>query len=81
MARILNREQLALSELYDRYFQLLWKISYRTVADQAICEAIVSQVFENIWAFPEKFQNKKVPLAIIEYCTTCTDSILIDKLS
>ncbi|TWT01615.1 RNA polymerase sigma factor [Planomicrobium sp. CPCC 101079] len=77
LKRILNREQQALSELYDRYFQLLWKISYRAVADPAICEEIVSCVFENVWACPEKFRNKKLPLSIIEYCSTCIDSIAL----
>lgn len=69
MARIQNREQQALSELYDRYIGLLWKISFRSLADQAICEEVVSCVFESIWAEPERFsQGKNLPLTMIECC-------------
>lgn len=69
MARIQNRERQALSELYDRYIGLLWKISFRSLADQVICEEVVSRVFESIWTEPERFSHgKKLPLAIIECC-------------
>ena len=41
--RLCNQEQQSLVELYDRYYLLLWKISYRTVADNAICEEIFNK--------------------------------------
>ncbi|WP_106532284.1 RNA polymerase sigma factor [Planomicrobium soli] len=75
LIRIYNREHQALSELYDRYSRLLWKISYRAVPDQAICEEIVSRIFNDVWASPEKFQNKKLPLIMVEYCYNCIDTM------
>ena len=41
-----NQEQQSLIDLYDRYSQLLWKISYRVVADEAICEQILRKSFK-----------------------------------
>lgn len=40
-----NQEQQSLIELYNRYSRLLWKISYRVVADEAISEQIVRKSF------------------------------------
>ena len=42
--RLCNQEQQSLVELYDRYYLHLWKISYRTVADNAICEEILTNL-------------------------------------
>ncbi|WP_233260474.1 hypothetical protein [Paenisporosarcina sp. OV554] len=35
------------------------EISYRTVADNAICEEILRQVFQDVWARPNDFNNEK----------------------
>jgi DNA-directed RNA polymerase specialized sigma24 family protein len=77
-----NQEKQSLADLYDRYSQLLWKISYRTVADDAICERILREVFQDIWANPDKFNNgRKLSSLLIECCLSRIDSLVIQKIS
>jgi len=77
-----NQEQQSLTDLYDRYSQLLWKISYRTVADDAICEQILNEVFKDVWANPEKFNNgSKLSSLLIKCCLAHIDSLVIQKIS
>lgn len=77
-----NQEKQSMADLYDRYSQLLWKISYRTVADDAICEQILREVFQDIWANPAKFNNgRKLSTLLIECCLSRIDSIEIHKIS
>ncbi len=80
--RLCNQEQQSLVELYDRYYLLLWKISYRTVADNAICEEILRQVFQDVWARPNDFNNgKKLSSLLIECCQTKINLISLQKSS
>ena len=80
--RLYNQEQQSLADLYDRYSQLLWKISYRTVADDAICEQILREVFQDVWANPEKFNNgKKLSTLLIECCLSQIHTLSIQKIS
>ena len=77
-----NQEKQSLADLYDRYSQLLWKISYRTVADDAICEQILREVFQDIWTNPDKFNNgRKLSTLLIECCLSRIDSLVIQKIS
>ena len=80
--RLFNQEQQSLAELYERYSQLLWKISYRSVADDAICEQILHKVFQDVWANPEKFNTgKNLSILLIESCLSHIDSSVIRKIS
>ena len=77
-----NQEQQSLTDLYDCYSQLLWKISYRSVADDAICEQILCEVFQDVWANPEKLNNgRKLSSLLIECCLSRIDSLVIQKIS
>lgn len=77
-----NQEQQSLIELYNRYSRLLWKISYRVVADEAISEQIVRGVFRDAWENPEKFNNgKKLSTLMIECCLSQIDTLIIQKIS
>lgn len=82
LIRLSNQEQQSLVELYDRYCMLLWKISYRTVADNAICEEILRQVFQDIWARPSDFNNgKKLSTLLIECCQSKLNILALQKSS
>ena len=60
----------------------LWKISYRTVADNAICEEILQQIFQGVWARPNEFNNeKKLSSLLIECCQTKINLISLQKSS
>ena len=80
--RLSNQERQSLDELYDRYSQLLWKVSYRAVADEAICEQIVREVFQDIWMRPKDFNNgRKLSTLLIECCRSKMNEILMQKSS
>lgn len=80
--RLSNQERQSLDDLYDRYSQLLWKVSYRTVADEAICEQIVREVFQEIWMRPHEFNNgRKLSSLLIESCQSKMNEFLMKKSS
>ncbi len=77
-----NQEQQSLVGLYDRYCMLLWNISYRTVADNAICEEILRQLFQDVWAKPSDFNNeKKLSTLLIESCQSKLNLLTLQKSS
>lgn len=75
-----NQEKQSLVDLYDCYSTLLWKISYRVVADNTICEDILRQVFQDVWAKPSDFNNgKKLSSLLIECCLSKLDLLTLQK--
>jgi DNA-directed RNA polymerase specialized sigma24 family protein len=80
--RLCNQEEQSLVDLYDRYSTLLWKISFRVVADNAICEDILRQVFHDVWAKPNDFNNgKKLSSLLIECCLSKLEVLTLQKTS
>ncbi|WP_017381125.1 RNA polymerase sigma factor [Paenisporosarcina sp. TG-14] len=80
--RLSNQEQQSLVDLYDRYSKLLWKISYRAVADDAICEQILRQVFQDVWARPHDFNiGKKLSTLLVECCQSKIRLLTMQKSS
>ena len=76
-----NQEQQSLVDLYDRYCMILWEISYRTVADNAICEEILRLVFQ-VWTRPSDFNNgKKLSTLLIECCQSKLNLLTLQKYS
>ncbi|HLG28358.1 MAG TPA: hypothetical protein VI423_11275 [Paenisporosarcina sp.] len=77
-----NQEQQSLVDLYDRYCMILWEISYRTVADNAICEEILRLVFQDVWTRPSDFNNgKKLSTLLIECCQSKLNLLTLQKYS
>ena len=82
LIRLSDQEQQSLVELYDRYCKLLWKISYQIVADNAICEEILQQVFQDVWTRPSDFSNeKKLSTLLIECCQSKLNCLTLQKSS
>ena len=80
--RLCNQEEQSLVDLYDRYSTLLGKISFRVVADYAICEDILQQVFQDVWAKPSDFKNgKRLSSLLIECCLSKLDVLTLQKSS
>ena len=77
-----NQEQQSLGFFDSRYCVLLWEISYGTVVDNAICEEILRQVFEDVWARPSDFSNgKKLSTLLIECCQFKLNCLTLQKTS
>ncbi|TWT05477.1 hypothetical protein FQV26_13685 [Planococcus sp. CPCC 101016] len=69
MTRILNREEQALSDLYDRYHRIIWNIAHQADSDQSVCEQLVTHVFHTVWTQPQQFmQNRKLLALLIDCC-------------
>ena len=82
MTGILNREQQALSDLYDRYHRILWNIARQADSDPSVCEQLVAQVFGVVWNEPKNFmQNRKLLAQLIDCCRSHSANSTIKKCS
>jgi len=69
MTGICNREEQALSDLYDRYHRILWNIARQHHPDQSVCEQLVTHVFRTVWTKPQDFmQNRRLLAMLIDCC-------------
>jgi len=59
LARIARRDQQALSELYDRYHRILFKIIVTIVKQTEEAEDVLQEVFTLIWNKAESFDKSK----------------------
>ncbi|MDQ0428483.1 DNA-directed RNA polymerase specialized sigma24 family protein [Planomicrobium stackebrandtii] len=79
---ILNREEQALSDLYDRYHRIIWKIAHQTDSDPSVCEQLVAQVFRTVWKDPKNFMhNRKLLAQLIDCCRSHSARAIIKKCS
>ncbi len=63
LARIQKREELALSELYDRYSGLVYSEVKRILRDTGAAEEILQDLFHQVWRTAEKFDQARGSLA------------------
>lgn len=54
--RLREGDKLALTELYETYWQLLFVSSYNVLKDKEQCEDIIQDIFMNIWRNREKLE-------------------------
>ncbi len=80
--RLCNHDRQSLEELYNRYARLIWNVSYKSIADEAICEDIVKHVFQRVWKNPHEFNNgKKLSVLLIECCKLRLSQLRMPKPS
>ena len=60
---IANRQNEALSELYDRYNRLVFSLALHTVGDQALAEEITQDVFFRIWEKAKTYQPEQAKVS------------------
>ncbi|WP_038702753.1 RNA polymerase sigma factor [Planococcus sp. PAMC 21323] len=69
MIGIRNREEQALTDLYDRYHRIIWNIARQNNPDQSVCEKLVTHVFRAVWTKPQDFiQNRRLLAMLIDCC-------------
>jgi len=56
IARVLRREEPALSALYDRYCRLIFTIALRITGDRQSAEEVMQDVFQAVWQSAGSFQ-------------------------
>jgi RNA polymerase sigma-70 factor, ECF subfamily len=63
VARIRGGDQQALSELYDRYSNVVYGVALRVLQDAAAAEDILQDIFLQLWRKPDAFDSSRGSLA------------------
>lgn len=58
VGRLRNGDDVALTELYNLYWQMLFVSCYNILKNKELCEDIIQDVFMNIWHNREKLEIK-----------------------
>ena len=58
---LMDGNEEALTEIYQRYWQQLITIGYKFTNDQQAVEEIVNDVFLKLWSNPSRFQVRSLP--------------------
>lgn len=59
LARLLQFDQLALAELYDRHRRTAFSLAYRVVGNPETAEDVVQESFLTVWRRAERYQPEK----------------------
>jgi RNA polymerase sigma factor (sigma-70 family) len=59
ISRIAQQDQLALSQLYDRYAQIIYSIAYRSLQSAEESEELVMDVFAQVWKTADRYDAAK----------------------
>ncbi len=57
--QIAQQDQLALSQLYDRYAQIIYSIAYRSLQSVEESEELVMDVFAQVWKTADRYDSTK----------------------
>ncbi|MEO8169186.1 MAG: sigma-70 family RNA polymerase sigma factor [bacterium] len=78
LARILKRDQISLSELYDKFSGYLYSVILRIVREEDKAEDILQEVFMRVWDRTELY-NESLGTPIV-WMTRIARNLSIDKL-
>jgi RNA polymerase sigma factor (sigma-70 family) len=59
IAQIVQRQSLALSQLYDRYARLVYSVAYRSLNSVEESEELVMDVFSQVWRLADRYDGQK----------------------
>lgn len=63
IARIRGGDQQAMSELYDRYSNVVYGVALRVLQDAAAAEDVLQDIFMQLWRKPDAFDGSRGSLA------------------
>ena len=66
--RLRAGDKLALTELYNAYWELLFISAYNIIKDRELCEDIIQDIFMNIWHNREKLE---INISLKSYLYAC----------
>ena len=66
--RLREGDKLALTELYNTYWQLLFISAYNIIKDKELCEDIIQDIFMNIW---HNRENLEINISLKGYLYAC----------
>jgi len=59
LQQIIERDQVAISQLYDRYARLIYTIAYRILGSPEESEEVVIDVFNQVWRSAASYNSAK----------------------
>ena len=59
LSRVAQRDQAALSELYDRYARVLYSVAFRSLGSVEESEEVVLDVFSQVWRTAARYDANK----------------------
>lgn len=59
MLAVVNRDELAFAELYDRYVDLVYSTSLRVLGDAQLAEDATQDIFVRLWRRPQAFMAER----------------------
>ncbi len=59
ISQIAEQDQIAFSQLYDRYAQTIYSIAYRSLQSVEECEELVMDVFAQVWKTADRYDAGK----------------------
>jgi RNA polymerase sigma factor (sigma-70 family) len=78
MQLVLNKQQSALDELYDRYVKLVYSFAMKSIRDEHAAREIVQMVFTRLWVTEKGYDAKQG--RFVNWILTITRNITIDYI-
>ncbi len=78
MTQIAQQNQTALSQLYDRYAQLIYSIAYRSLGSVEESEELLMDVFAQVWRTADRYDQTKA--RVDTWLVMITRSRVCDRL-
>lgn len=78
LPKIAHKDEEAFSELYNRFSQVVYNLSYRVVKNTSDAEEVVQKVFIQIWNKAENYDSNRG--AVSTWIMNITRSRAIDKI-
>jgi RNA polymerase sigma-70 factor (ECF subfamily) len=78
MTRVATGEEEAVSQLYDRFGSLVYRMAYQTMPTRAEAEDAVQEIFVRLWRTAERYDPKRA--ALVTWVMLISRRHLVDKL-
>jgi RNA polymerase sigma factor (sigma-70 family) len=59
LKRISQKDETALSELYDRYARILYSVAFKSLGSVEESEEVVLDVFSQVWRIADRYDSRK----------------------
>lgn len=78
MQRVAKNQEAAVSELYDRFGSLVFRMAYQSMPTRSEAEDGVQEIFVRLWRTAERYDPRKA--ALVTWVMLLTRRHLVDKL-
>jgi RNA polymerase sigma-70 factor (ECF subfamily) len=78
MQRVSTNQEAAVSELYDRFGSLVFRMAYQSMPTRSEAEDAVQEIFVRLWRTADRYDPRKA--ALVTWVMLLTRRHLVDKL-